>query len=162
MSSIIRARNHYNPIDTGQNIIISHRNFCPHWERVARGKTIHIWRSDMDDNSCEFVASGSIGYIPTQHLVVNYKDGESLTKMNVSIEDIAQFSMGADPLLIHCTVGQTRSPTIAIIAKVVRGVSVYQALGEILKANWETRAVVSNFCLTPITEILEWAENRTD
>ena len=156
--SIIRARNHYNPIDVGHNIIISHRDFCPHWERMNRGKTIHIWRSDMPDNSCQFVALNKIGVNPTRHLIIDYKDGESLSKANVTIQTIADFSTGTEPLLIHCTVGQTRSPTIALIAKVVRGCSIYQALGDVMKANFETRAVVSNFCLTPITEILEWAE----
>ena len=157
---IIRARNHYNPIEIGQNIIISHKDFCPHWERVDRGKIIHIWRNDMPHHSCEFVDAGKVGWFPDRHLIIDYKDGESLSNANVTIQMIADFSIGTEPLLIHCTAGQTRSPTIALIAKIVRGCSVYQALGDVMKANWETRAVVSNFCLTPIAEILTWAEER--
>lgn len=154
---MLRERNHYNPVDIGHNIAISHRDYCPHWP----GRTIHIWRSDMPENSCEFVSLQQFVLYPDRHLTVHYKDGESLLAMNVSIDEIAQFSRGEKPLLIHCTVGQTRSPTLALIAKVVRGVSVYQAMADIMRANWETRAVISNFCLTPLRDILMWAERPT-
>ena len=164
MNTALRTRNHYAPIAIGQNILIAHRDFCPQWT----GKTLHIWRDDLPDASysCQFVqarrAAGQslLPSVNPQHLLVHYKDGESLTTMNVSIEDIAQFSTGTHSLLIHCTVGQTRAPTLALIAKIVRGVSVYHALADIMQANWETRGVVSNFCLTPVAEIFAWAETR--
>mgnify|MGYP001585026462 CR=1 FL=1 len=162
MNTALWARNHYSPIDIGQGIFISHRDFCPQW---TIGKTLHIWRDDLlsESYSCQFVQelrSAGQSLMPdvnSRHLMVQYKDGESLTKMNVSIEEIAQFSTGTLPLLIHCTVGQTRAPTLALIAKIVRGVSVYHALADIMQANWETRGVVSNFCCTPVAEILAWA-----
>ena len=152
-----KSYNHYSPVPIGHEIIISHRDFCPYW----KGKTIHIWRDDMANNSCKFVSEGRDGGNSDLHLIINYKDGESLFNANVTIDEIASFARISESLLIHCTVGQTRSPTIALIAKIARGASPYQALGDIMKANWDMRGIVSNFCLTPVKEILEWADHYT-
>ena len=106
-------------------------------------------------NSCDAISSGN-----AEGLIINYKDGESLLNADVSIERIADFFKGTDPLLVHCTVGQTRSPTIAIIGKVVRGENPYTAIANITKATWETRRIVVNLCITPLKDIFLWAERR--
>lgn len=140
--------------DVGHNIFVSHRDACDYWQDKER--VIHIWRDDMPGgNSCNAINSGNAA-----GLVINYKDGESLLKADVSIEKIADFFKGADPLLVHCTVGQTRSPTIAIIGKVVRGASPYTAIADIVRATWETRRIVANLCITPLQDIFLWAEQR--
>ena len=140
-------------VDVGHNIFLSHRDACSSW---VRGKTIHIWRDDMpNSNSCVAVQTGR-----ANGLVINYKDGESLLNADVSIEKIADFFRGNDPILVHCTVGQTRSPTIAIIGKIVRGCSPYVAIADIVQATWEKRGIVANLCITPLKDIFIWAGNR--
>lgn len=149
---------HYDPVPIGHNIYISHRDFCPRW---PSSRIIHIWRNDMPENSCEYVHTRISGvWLPTKGVIVDYKDGESLANASISIEEIATFCAGGEELLIHCTVGQTRSPTLAIIAKVVRGATPFDAARDVLQANWQYRKIVSNLCLTPLKEIFEWAEHR--
>lgn len=138
--------------DVGHNIFVSHRDACSQWEFKER--IIHIWRDDMPSgNSCDAINTGS-----ARGLIINYKDGESLHKADMSIERIADFFRGNDPVLVHCTVGQTRSPTVAIIGKIVRGVSPYQAITDIVRATWERRRIVVNLCTSPLQDIFLWAE----
>ena len=107
--------------DVGHNIFISHRDACDHWQ--DKEHVIHIWRDDMPGgNSCNAINAGD-----ARGLVINYKDGESLLNADVNMGRIADFFRGTDPILVHCTVGQTRSPTIAVIGKVVRGTDPYTA-----------------------------------
>lgn len=139
-------------VDVGHNIFISHRDACDHWH--LKEHIIHIWRDDMPGgNSCNAINSGS-----ARGLVINYKDGETLLNADVSMEIIADFFRGNYPTLVHCTVGQTRSPTVAIVGKIVRGADPYTAIADIIKATWETRRFVANLCITPLKDIFLWAE----
>lgn len=145
---------HYQPIHVGQGIYISHRDACG---KFLVDRILHIWRDDMPDNSCEDVAVGR-----ATGMILNYRDGESLVKSNINLDHVASFFEKPGIVLVHCTVGQTRSPTIALVGKVVRGVSVYDAIADITRANWVARQVVCNWCITPLKEILGWAEGRIE
>lgn len=145
---------YYKPIPVGHNLYISHKDACDsHW--TAFPKILHIWRDDIPSYSCNQIRGAR-----HRGLGLHYRDGESFDNANHSIDEIADFLHGDLMTLVHCTAGQTRSPTVAIIGKIVRGCSVNQAISDIMKANWEQRRVVCNFCVTPMKEIFEWAEKK--
>ena len=146
-------RNHYNIVDIGHNLFLSHRDRCG--IVILLEQTLHIHRNDMPNNSCHMIATGM-----DRGLVVEYKDGESLYNASISMDTIAGFLTGNEPRLIHCTVGQTRSPTIAIIGKLMRGATFEEAIGDIMAKTWIARGIVTNLCLNPLADNFEWAESR--
>ena len=148
-----KQENYYKPIPVGNNLYISHKDACGMYD-FPLAQTLHIWRDDMPNNACDMVKRGQ-----SSGLVINYKDGESLANIDVPFSEIADFLSGHEPRLIHCTAGQTRSPTIAIVGKILRGVSISQAVGDVVEANWKLRGVACNLCLTPLQEILHWAHH---
>ena len=143
-----KRNNYYKPIPVGHNLFISHKDACG--TGFPLEQTLHIWRDDMPNNACDMVKRGqSFG------LVINYKDGESLANIDIPYWKIDDFLSGNEPRLIHCTAGQTRSPTIAILGKLIRGATLSQAVGDVVEANWKLRDVACNLCLTPLQEILQ-------
>ncbi len=125
-------------------------------------KVLHIWRDDHYSNSCKFVkerlALGSV-VEDSRNLVLNYRDGESLTEG--MIETAASFLKGTKETLIHCAVGQTRSPTLAVLGKLVRGANISQAIGDVAWRIWEKRKVPVNIVYIPLKDILTWSDKRS-
>ena len=146
---------HYAVVDIGDGIFLSHRDKCPSFP--YRERIIHIWRSDMPENSCVDILNGN-----AKGLVIHYKDGEPLVNASVDVQTIVDFCAQppSEPLLIHCTVGQTRGPTIALLAKIARGSTPFAAMGTIAEVSWRVRRVIPNFCLAPLKEIFEWWEEH--
>jgi len=133
----------------GNGIIVGHMDKCGASEAL---RTLHIWRGDMPHYSCSCIKSGCA---PHGDLFVCYKDGESLQTLDMPLEKVEAFFNGNDRVYVHCAVGQTRSPTLALIGKVVRGASIYDAIGDVYDALWTQRGIVANLCLTPMKELLE-------
>jgi len=141
-------------VDVGRNLFVSHKDVCD--TRASEfDRILHIWRDDHPGYSCEAVVAGN-----APGMTLDYKDGTSLTEANHTILEIAEFLSGEDKVLVHCAVGQTRSPTIALIGKVARGDGLWPSIADIFGASWEGREIAWNFCLTPMKEIFKWAESR--
>ena len=139
----------------GHNVFVGDRTCCDNFHPDGFEKFIHIWRDDHPDNSCNAIQNNHYSGMELQ-----YHDGESFTKANKSIEHIAEFCRGNDRLLVHCAAGQTRSPAVALIAKVARGCDVYGAIADITRACYDERDIVPNWCLHPMRETIWWAHGK--
>ena len=139
--------------NVGRDIWVGHRDACDKDEYPADCRILHIWREDHPGNTCDKAKDGSGR--PTGDLSLEYKDGESLENMDKSIEELEEFFKIPGKVYVHCAVGQTRSPTIALIGLAVRGENVYDAVGHILADIHMSRGIVWNICLTPLREILQ-------
>ena len=153
--------NHHGYTDVGRGILVSNKEFCPQMRPYCGAnvpcKILHIYRNDHPKYHCLDVASG---LLPPGDMSLEYRDGESFVKNGIDIDKLAHFFQNQVAVLVHCAAGQTRSPTIAIIGLIARGVPFGKALGDVVTKNWEQRGIPSNICLAPLGEILEWAEKR--
>lgn len=146
-------------VNVGHGIYVGHCETC----NAGAGSTkrvLHIHRNDHPNSGCQITrdlydTSKSVVPIPACDMELEYKDGESITNANRTWEEIENFFRNDNDCLVHCAVGQTRSPTIALIGKCVRGANVYEAVSDILGAIYRERGIVWNICLTPMKEILE-------
>lgn len=139
--------------DLGHGIYLGHKDMC---QVGMANRTLHIYRTDYPSYSCDIITRNEVN---KNDMVFEYRDGESLKKWNIDLSEVYNFFLGDDSLYIHCAVGQTRGPTLAIIAIMARAsVSPFLAAARVLKGNWIQRRIVSNFCITPMQEIFEWWE----
>ena len=137
----------------GHDIYVGNHQCCNIGGYPNGARVLHIWRSDHPDSSCH-ATKGKAEPGPDD-LVVEYKDGQKIQcSESHTIEQIEEFFRIPGPVFVHCAVGQTRSPTLAIIGKAIRGCDVYQAYAEVLRGIHATRGIVFNVCLDPTTELL--------
>ncbi|KKW13282.1 MAG: hypothetical protein UY48_C0003G0104 [Candidatus Gottesmanbacteria bacterium GW2011_GWB1_49_7] len=140
--------------ELGLGIIVGDRDACV-LKQVQADRAIHIWRPDTHPkNSCFH------GVPPTPRdslysLYYEYRDGESLTKAGTDLDSLIEFCKGTDRLFIHCAAGQTRSPTLAVLALRVRGMCIGEAVGVVMQGIWESYKVVTNICHDPMKDIWE-------
>jgi len=139
-------------IDVGHNIFVGPREACS----AGFDRVVHLWRDDYPANSCAFAPHGA----DDRNLVLHYRDGESLETIGVPLDQIAAFFSNGDRTLVHCAAGQTRSPTIALIGKLVRGSGLRDGVGDIVSQIWFGRGLTVNLVHKPLQEILRWASAR--
>lgn len=133
----------------GDGIYTGHRMIC---DEGNPKRTLHIWRNDHPQQSCH-VSQGL--EMKDGDMLLEYKDGEPIANADKTFDEIEAFFRIPGEVFVHCAVGQTRSPTIALIGKCVRGRGVYEAVSDILGSQHRARGIVWNMCLTPMQEILE-------
>jgi hypothetical protein len=127
---------------------------------------IHIWYENGLDRRCNCVAhlqaDKNNGLRPGD-IAIRYLDGQSLTMASMTIDEIARYSCCNGPILIHCVGGTYRSPTLAMIALVVRGMDVFDAMASIQRAAFTQYEVprAVHFHNVPVLEIFEWASRLT-
>lgn len=101
-------------------------------------------------------------------LFVRYVDGTSLSAAEIAnpldyekrgaqnVPIIAGFASKPGRLLCHCAAGLCRGPTMAIIAKIARGCTPWQAAHDVSQAMWlGYRQHPQLFCV-PLNEICGW------
>jgi protein-tyrosine phosphatase len=93
-----------------------------------------------------------------RNLILHYRDGESLTEEMIKAS--VSFLSGTRQTLVHCAAGQTRSPTLAMLGKLIRGANVSQAIGDIVSRIWEKQKIPPNIVHTPLKDILLWSDRR--
>lgn len=86
-------------------------------------------------------------------LYLELAEGAAISTCPTPIEEIAEFCRHPGRLLIHCTYGQQRSATLAILAKAVRGANVFDALGEVASGLWYGRGIPPFLCALPQADI---------
>ena len=118
------------------------------------GAVIHIWRSDIPQNSCNF----------KQHNLdfkFDYKDGESLsTELDKLSEIIKNFKEKSQKMLIHCHAGLTRSPTVILFAlSLIENTHPLNLLGEVYRKMW-LHEILANIVRTPLKDIIDYFESK--
>jgi hypothetical protein len=166
--------NHDKPVHVGQNVYISTTRGCDEHHRDFR-YVVHIRRDDVPNVHCEHSKAlvetrGPIGLFKSVSLCqedmkeyhdcfIEYRHGDPLS-FSILLE-VAGFAPDpGDKLLIHSAAGRTRSPTVAIVAKIVRGCRLREGLGDVVCSLWTARRVSANICPDPLRDILGWAETR--
>ena len=96
-------------------------------------------------------------------LFVRYVDGESFstardhnTDSPLSIARIAAFAKPDGRLLCHCAAGLCRGPTMAVLAKIARGCTPWQAMHDVAAAMWLGQQRSPQFFSLPLSEISRW------
>jgi len=111
-------------------------------------RTIHIWRNDYPDQRCSMLRNNDIE--------IDYKDGDSLYKMNIPLYELYEKLKGTDDIFIHCQCCVTRSPHIALLALIARNVGLFEAIQLIYSSMYEFREI-PNFCRIPMQDIYNLA-----
>jgi hypothetical protein len=97
--------------------------------------TLHAWRPEnlADGRICRCCREVATG-VAVHHLVLTYREGESLARIPVPIDGIAAHARRPGRLLAHCAGGSVRGPTLAVMAKVARGVAFGRAVEDVMRA----------------------------
>jgi len=142
------------PVEIGYNVWVGPKQSCA----AAGGefdRVIHIHRSDLRQ-ICPALAKAT-----RNDFFLDYKDGESLAALGDEFDEVWGFCREPGKLLVHCQAGQTRGPTLAVLALAARGTSPFQALGHVFEAVWNQRRIPCNFVPAPIKDIVErWEAHR--
>lgn len=134
--------------NVGNNIWIGNREAC-HTYKFR--KVLHIYWSGKPEYNCDPISESIKG----QHYKLDYLDGQSLIPMfdNLYFTGLKDFLSGNDEILIHCFAGTYRSPTLAILAKGLRGCDPFNAMAEIARATRSRYSLFPHFHDVPISEI---------
>lgn len=104
-------------------------------------------------------------------LFLRYIDGSSLTSIEIgdrlhgklewrsapqALREIAAYSAHGNRLLCHCAAGLCRGPTMAVIAKVARGCTPWQAMHDVANGMWLGYQAAPQLFNLPMTEICRW------
>ncbi len=101
-------------------------------------RTIHIWRNDYQDQRCNVIRINDIE--------IDYKDGDSLHKMNITLYELYEKLKGNEPIFIHCQCCVTRSPHIALLALIARNIPLFEAINLIYSSMYEYQIFVEFLC----------------
>ena len=164
-------------VNVGHGIHVGHRDACD----AGAGEhmpTLHIWRKDMHPgSSCRICQNVMAGERPLRKggCILEYQDGDSfhaaliLGAVHTHFDQQATFNylydwftLGHcnDAVLVHCTVGQTRGPTLAFFGKLARGATLAEAMGDVFSATYQSRGITVNWCLNPVSEIVVYFSRR--
>lgn len=115
-------------------------------------QSIHVWHDYQNGNwRCNECLDPK-----GRGLIVRYCDGESLATIE-NLDRLISSCRIPGRLLIHCAMGTYRSPTLAVLAKAVRGCDPFQGMAEVARGTWGHYAnrQVPFFNSVPIREIVE-------
>lgn len=140
--------------DCGHHVWVGdHRSCDASGARFDR--RVHIWHSyQQGKNRCRHIDEDRIG---ADDLVVRYRDGDPLATLGEALPELIAFVGRPGQLLVHCAFGCYRGPTLAVLAKVVRGGDPFDSLAEVARGMWTwygTRQVPYLNSI-PIREVIE-------
>ncbi|KKM21282.1 hypothetical protein LCGC14_1637020 [marine sediment metagenome] len=140
-------------------LYVSDRDICD-VRRLDFDNVIHIWRNDHPDNSCHYQIENQTG--DGNNLIVDYKDGETLTEKTLSdIDEFIKDKSFKNKILVHCHAGMTRSPIIALfIFSMITGNHPLACIGTIYYNLWVQNNTLANICRTPLEDIIKWYERN--
>lgn len=133
-------------------LYVGNRDDC---SQLSDAGCIHIWRDDHPDNSCEF-------HEHAEDFRWEYKDGHEIPVVELRKLSMIILSYFQDfgKVFIHCHAGQTRSPTICILAlSLVEDRHPIDVLPDIYMPLWR-KGLFPNICMSPLKDIVQWYERR--
>lgn len=136
--------------DAGDGVFLTDCNHCAA-NLAAFDLSIHIWKPEnlTTGGACPRVHAGS-----GPGLAIEYEEGASLGTMRPPLAEVVSYLQRPGRVLIHCAGGRHRSPTLAALAKVVRGRPVTESVDQVLRANRDQRGVDEPIPPVPLAEIL--------
>ena len=143
-------------------LTVGHQDYCG----VIDANTLHVYRTDHPRQYCQTVLThGSPEGIRDLggDLLLNYIDGQAIPDdVLYSVSNWALRSRDSGrSLYLHCAVGQTRSPTLAILVlSVIERTHPVDSVGVIYKASWLQRGVPPNICVEPFKNICLFYERN--
>ncbi len=144
----------------GHGVWVSNAEMCDvrrHWFDRA----IHVHHSESPTpGRCKLWDVSRSG---ERDLFVRYIDGSSLTtaldhnsNTKLSIHQIAEFAKQDGKLLCHCAAGLCRGPTMAVLSKVARGCTPWDAMRDVAQAMWLGYLQSPQLFNLPLTELMIW------
>lgn len=143
--------------DVGHGIHVGNFRGCNLYGRNFQ-RAIHIWYGPDGDPKgvCDCIVNRR-----NEGLTIQYVDQRSLAEV-IEFDRLADFFSEPGEVFVHCAAGQCRSPTVAIIAKLVRApeITPWHAIHDITWSLWTHRRAAPCWGNIPLTEIFEWWERR--
>lgn len=142
--------------NVGDRTYVSDASYC-----TAFGNTyqniIHIYRDEnlAAGHACKTCLDGH-----GPGLRIRWREGEPLAAMSVPLADLIQYARRPGRLLVHCSAGASRSPSLAVVAKVVRGRHPMDAIRDVIDGLRQGTGSFPCFVNTTMESILDWAENQ--
>lgn len=152
----------------GDGVWVGNAEMCDQRRRQF-DLTIHVHHErSPTPGRCKAFDSGAGGEI-TKDLFVRYVDGSSLSTAEIytgapqsfvqgapALQTIAAFARRDGRILCHCAAGLCRGPTMAILAKIARGCTPWQAMHDVSQAMWLGYQQSPMLFREPLTEICRW------
>jgi len=116
---------------------------------------IHIYRDDHPEYDCDFVEHAG-------DIRLNYQDGHEIPIQELRRLSLSIFSFIEDygKVFIHCHTGDTRSPTIALLAlSLIESRHPIDVMPDIYMPMWK-KSLFPNICMQPLKDIVMWYESR--
>ena len=133
-------------------LYIGNRQSC---HRTEAKSCIHIYRSDKPEHNCRFVFHANdmrLDYIDGHHI-----DRETLAGIHIFAEN--SISAGC-PLLVHCSAGLTRGPTIGFfVLSVIEMRHPFDCLSDIYFPIYKGGRF-ANITRDPFMDIVNYYENN--
>jgi hypothetical protein len=156
--------------DVGHDITVSgfeHCDRCGHEYNVV----VHIWRQcNLDEKRACRCCIERVPILFAKELLergervdgfFHWTEGDGLATLLPSLDLFVALAQRPGRMLVHCSHGQCRSATLAMVAKVVRGASISQAIGDVFEGVHRDRRFAPLTFYSPIQNILAWAEARS-
>lgn len=144
--------------DVGGNVWVGDVDACAaHADRFPR--RVHVWRGrDRDEGRvCRFHPGGD-----PDGMLVSWREGEGLDAMRPTFAEVRDYLARDEPTLIHCKGGVCRSATLAVVAKVLRGRDVFDAIADVYRGLWAGYREPAWLETPTMRDVLAWAERRRD
>ncbi len=147
-------------VDLGKDIWLGDLHACD--ERSSEfPHVIHCWRDQhFEHHSCDHVRERRRAGLPMNS--VEYTDDGGLLIKCVELQELpvgvphqlaAYVRNNTGPIFIHCAAGENRSPTLAVLALVARGMAMDEALCAVWRAVRSYGGVLfTNFMLDNVAE----------
>ena len=124
-----------NLADCGDDVWVGDFRACDATPLEAIPLRVHVWRPEnlADGRICRCCREVATG-VAVHHLVLTYREGEPLANIPVPLDRIVAYCRRPGDLLAHCSAGSVRGPTLAVLAKVARGVPFGKAVEDVMRA----------------------------
>lgn len=111
--------------------------------------SIHIWYGPAGDMSgvCDCIL------FHRDVFDVTYSDNEPMRSASQQMESIVEYARQPGKLLVHCAAGICRAPTVAVLCKVARGCTPWQAMHDVAAGMWLAYRHAPSFGYRPLNEI---------
>jgi rhodanese-related sulfurtransferase len=143
------------------NLVLANREWCDRSIKQNKDRIIHIFRSDIPNYSCKYASNNNVS--DEENLLLDYKDAEHLSQEQ--IQTVVSFinKNKDNQIVVHCHMGRTRSPMIALLcASVLTNLHPIELVGDIFCKLYRNSNDLWNCSLNPLEDIIKWYEERNN